>query len=50
VALSKAAASCPSPGKSRPGSPEHDLPLSGTDPGEYKHPLTPFGSWQPSWL
>ena len=19
-------------------------------PGEYKHPLTPLGSWQPSWL
>jgi hypothetical protein len=19
-------------------------------PGEYKYPLTPFGSWQPSWL
>jgi hypothetical protein len=19
-------------------------------PREYKHPLTPFGSWQPSWL
>jgi hypothetical protein len=19
-------------------------------PGEYKHPPTPFGSWQPSWL
>ena len=19
-------------------------------PGEYQHPLTPLGSWQPSWL
>jgi hypothetical protein len=19
-------------------------------PGEYRHPLTPLGSWQPSWL
>jgi hypothetical protein len=19
-------------------------------PGEYKYPLTPFGSWQPSWV
>jgi hypothetical protein len=19
-------------------------------PGEYKYPLTPLGSWQPSWL
>jgi hypothetical protein len=28
---------------------EEMVEMSST-PGEYKHPLTPLGSWQPSWL